>query len=118
MDYMVKYDVLLGPGKKAIRIPNGDSWYTANGSSLSSYLNPTSANNLRLHVSKYVQAVSAESPPNPCVSTDSVQSVRSNPDDDSYDGASEALPQQTNEHSSTMHSRGPDSSRNGNRPIG
>ena len=49
MDYMVKHDVLLGPRSKATRIPKGNSWCTANGTSLSTYLNPSSANNLRLN---------------------------------------------------------------------
>ena len=55
MDYMVKQGVLLSPRSKAIRIPKGNSWCTANGTSLSTYLNPSSANNLRLHASKYLE---------------------------------------------------------------
>ena len=54
MDFMARYDVTLRCSDKAVRILDGDQSFTASGQSLSTYLNPRSADCQRLHAMKYI----------------------------------------------------------------
>jgi hypothetical protein len=101
MDYMVKHDVWLGSKLKAIRIPQGNSWCTATGTSLSTYLNPSSANNLRLHASKYLEPTCSLLPNG----SDALLHACDKPDELSRDGdVSSAQTQQHPEAEGTVES--------------